>query len=199
MFFLIGLLKFVLIILANVGLGYLLCSLIYGFFFCAKPIYFFNFKIPFTPGLLYRKKKWLIKKLTKLVDDYLDYAINENKRNNYLAQFEDKLFKTFHSSIKQFFSEKPLPKFIKNKLAEWSEKIAVTLVKKISRELIPYIIISLGIKDKIDLLSEKLDIDLLKKYFNEYVYKYVLWFTYAFFGLIGIYNAILYAILRLFL
>lgn len=198
MLFLIGLLKFVIIVLLNIGLGYLLCALIYNFFFCPKPLYFFSKKIPFTPGFLFRKKKFLIKKLNELIDNYLDYAINENNRHNYLAEFEDKIFKSIHQGLKSFFQEKLVPKFIKNKLMDWSENIAKMLIKKLTRELIPYIIYTLNIKDKIDLLNQKLDIHLLKSYFDQYVYKYIKYFTYAFFGLIGIFNAVIYLILSFF-
>ncbi|HPY95700.1 MAG TPA: hypothetical protein PL063_00650 [Candidatus Cloacimonadota bacterium] len=198
MFFLIGLLKFIIILLANIGIGYLITSAFHCYFFCEKQKYLFGYKIPFTPGLIIRKKKWLIKKLTELVEQYLDYAIDEDDRNNYLARFEDKLFETMHDSINQFFSNKKIPGFMKNLLANWSEKLAKTLVKKIAREFIPFLIFNMDIKGKIDSLNEKIDISIIRSYFKEYVYKYVLYFSYACFGLLGIYNAILYAVLRLF-
>lgn len=198
MFFLIGLLKFIIILGVNIGFGLLLSSLIYSFFFCSRTKYFFGYKIPFTPGLLYRKKKWLINKLNKLVNDYIRYASDENLQNNYLAVFERKMQKNIHESLKEFFKGKMLPAFMKNKLVSWLQSLSQLIVRKITRELIPYIIFTADISGKIDLLEDKLNIDMLKTYFNEYVYKYILYFIYIFFGLIGICNSVLYLILNIF-
>jgi len=195
MIFLIGLIKFIVIVAVNIGLGLGLSGLIYNFFFCSKTKYIFGRKIPFTPGLIYRKKKWLIKKLNGIINDYIKYASDENLHNNYLASFERKIQKNIHNGLKEFFTKKLIPEFVRKKLVNWSDSLSVFLVKKITRELVPYIIFSADISGKIELLNQKLDIDLLKKYFDEYVYKYVRYFIYAFFGLIGFVNSLIYLIL----
>ena len=128
MIFLLGLLKFLIIVLANIAVGYVLYKGVLLYFFCEEQRYFLGYKIPLTPGLLHRKKKWVINKLSDLLAQYLEYANNDRDRDNYLSRFEDKLFDTFHTAIQQFFEEKTLPSFIKATLAKWSENMAVSLV-----------------------------------------------------------------------
>ncbi len=198
MFFIIGLIKCLLFLAINIGVGLSFCYLFKWFFFLSKPLYLFGKHIPFTPGLLHRKKKWLINKLFQIIKDYLQYAMDEANRHNYLARLEDNLNNQYQEFTSPFLLNTPLPHFIKAKFEKWIQSFGKMLIKKLLRSFVPWVINQADIKGKIELLNEKLDIFMIERYFNEYVFKYILYFTIAFYGLTGLLNIIIFLLVSLF-
>lgn len=198
MAFLIFLLKCLIFLGINIGFGLLFLYLFKWFFFLSKPVYIFGKKMPLTPGLLHRKKKWLINKLYQIIKEYLQFAMDEMDRYNYLARFEDKLNKQYQDFVSPLLDNVPLPRFLKTKFEKWIFSFGKMLIRKLLRSFIPWIIEQADLQGKVQLLDDKLDIFMIERYFNEYVFKYLRYFTIAFWGLTGLLNVFIFSIVSLF-
>ncbi len=190
-------LKFLAFIIINiVVLGILpVLVLIVFLFYPKKEKYFKNRKIPLTPAFLYRKKKFYLDQLHRYFYDYLKDCKSDSDATK-IAQWEDKAFKKAYEKL-QFISDfKWLPSFIKNAVHSFLANICYQLVSQFFRKLVPWLMEKYELKQYIDLLDTKLDVDMLRDFLMQKAFKYVIIFFAAIFGLIGLLNALLFLILN---
>ncbi|MDD4156115.1 MAG: hypothetical protein WC234_01990 [Endomicrobiaceae bacterium] len=188
--------KALIILTVNIGLGYLLSYCFNAFFFFPKKLYFLGkYQVPFTPGLLHRKKKLLITYLSGKLYEYNQYVHSEYFEKNFLTDFENKIFDEIYPYVKNFMSRNWMPDFLKTKIEYLMADLVWMLIYKLTRTIIPKLLRDHQAEKQILLLDLKLDIYKLKELFDEYVYKYLLYFNLAFFTVIGIINTILFILL----
>jgi len=180
----------------NVGFGYLISYCFHFFLFYPRKIYIFNrYPLKFTPGLLFRKKKQLINYLKRIVAEYYDYVRRDYFDSNFLTEYENKIYNEVFPHVKSFVDREWIPSFISKKLNHLLSELVWMIIYQLSRTILPRILREVEIEKKIDILDVKMDIFKLREYFEEYVYKYFLYFNLAFFAVVGIMNMIVFWIL----
>lgn len=187
------------------GLFFILFNLLSGFLiaFVAKAIlflprkakYFRGKQIIFTPGLLYRKRDWVMNKIRTEIKNFLKEAKSEIEGSK-VSKWEQEAFKRAWEKFE--FIEKPrfVPRVIKENLHFFFSAIVFEVVKQFLRSFVPYLMEHYQINKYVDLLEKKFDMDVIYGYFNKYVYKYMLMFSLAFFFLVGFGNMIIYYIVH---
>ncbi|MDD2387961.1 MAG: hypothetical protein PHP52_14395, partial [Bacteroidales bacterium] len=106
-----------------------------------------------------------------------------------------KIFDEIYPYVKNFMSRNWMPDFLKTKIEYLMADLVWMLIYKLTRTIIPKLLRDHQAEKQILLLDLKLDIYKLKELFDEYVYKYLLYFNLAFFTVIGIINTILFILL----
>ena len=179
-------------IIVNMLFGFLYVFIIKFFLFIpSKKIKVFGKHIPFTPAFVYRKKIWLIKKIKKMVNDYINDTKDDTDCSR-ITKWEHKVFHKTWDKITFMDDVSFIPKSIKNNFRHFIATIIFEIVKQFLRTFIPYLMEKYEVNKYIELLNTKLDVDIIKEYFNKYVYKYVLLFVLAIHFLIGLGNMLIY-------
>lgn len=183
-------------IIVNMLFGFLYVFAIKIFLFIpAKEKKINGKRIPLTPAYVYRKKIWLMKKIKKMVNDYIKDTKDDTDGSR-LTKWEHKIFHQTWDRITFMDNVSFIPKSIKNNVRHFITTIVYEVVKQFLRTFVPYLMQKYELNKYIELLDKKLDVKILKEYFNRYVYKYVLMFVLAFHFLIGLGNMLIYLCLK---
>ena len=188
-------LKSLLFIVWNIAIPFLMVFSVKAILFIPKTEKrMFGKKIPFTPGLLYRKKKWLIDKIRKESDDYL-LAADSDDENTKIARWEKKAYKKAWDKLHKVENIIWLPAKVKQNLRAFFASFIYYFVRQFLRSFVPFLMRKYNTDKYIDLLDKKLDMGVVTEYFNKYVYKYLLLFFCGIAFLISIWNMILFWII----
>lgn len=179
-------------IIINMLFGFLYVFAIKFFLFIPSKEKKFNGKrIPFTPAFVYRKKIWLIKNIKKMVNDYINDTKDDTDGSR-ITKWEHKVFHQTWNKITFMDSFKFIPKSIRDNIKHFIATVVFEIVKQFLRTFVPYLMEKYEVNRYIELLNKKLDVKIIKEYFNRYVYKYILMFVLAVHFLIGLGNMIIY-------
>ena len=152
-------------------------------------------KVPLTPGLAYRSKNWLIDKLTSLLEDYINDTRNMDQESR-ISKWELNIYRKVWSRL-EFISEiKFLPSVWKEKIRNFFAFLVYEITKYFFRSFVPYLMDHYSVRKYIELLDQKLDVDILKDYFVRYIFKFMLLFSIAVALIISIWNIIIYLIIK---
>ena len=180
----------------NMLAGFVIVFSIKAFLFYPKrEKYFFRKRIPVTPGFAYRKKIWLIQKLTKMLNEYIRDSKDESDKSK-ITKWEQEAFKKAWNRFEFIDNIKLLPRVLKEKIRYFLSAIVYELAKQFLRSFVPYLMEKYGVEKYIQLLDRKLDMEIILGYFNRYVYKFMLIFSLSFFFLVGLGNMIIYLIMK---
>ncbi len=189
-------LKSLTFILFNVFIGFLIVFIIKKFlFFPKRPIYISGKRIPGSPGFLFRKKEWLIKRLKKLLYEYLKDTVSESEETK-IARWEQKAYRDTWDKLEFLDNIRFLPRNIKEKIRHFISLIVFEIIKQFLRSFVPFLMKKYQVEKYIEILDNKLDMNLILEYFNKYIYKYMLIISLSFYFLIGLGNMILYLIIH---
>jgi len=155
----------------------------------------FGKHVPFTPAFVYRKKIWLIKKIKKMVNDYIN-DIKDDTDGSRITKWEYKVFNQTWDKITFMDNLKFIPKSVKNNIKHFIATLVFEVVKQFLRTFVPYLMGKYELNKYIEVLDKKFDVNIIKEYFNRYVYKYVLMFVLAVHFLIGLGNMIIYLFVK---
>ena len=177
-------------------MGFLLILILRTLLFSPrKKIYWGKVPIPLTPGLIYRIKDIITDKLYGLLHDFLHDC--ENKEiDSKISKIEKDIYVNIWDKMAFLDEHKFLPRFIKTNLQNLIAQIAYELTSYFIRTFIPYLIERYNLESYLVLLEKKADISILKGYYNRYVHRYLLYFSLSFFFLTGIFNMLIYLIIR---
>ncbi len=152
-------------------------------------------KVPLTPGLAYRSKNWIIKKLSSLLEDYIKDTRNMDKESR-ISKWELIVYrKVWHKMA--FISEiKFLPGSWKEKIRTFCAFIVYEITKQFFRSFIPYLMDHFAVRKYIELLDKKLDVEILKKFYVNYIFKYTMLLSLGIALFISIWNIIIYFIIK---
>ncbi len=183
-------------ILVNMLFGFLYVFAIKFFLFIpSKEIKINKKRLPLTPAFVYRKKIWLIKKIKKMVNDYINDTKDDTDGSR-ITKWEHKVFHQTWDKITFMDNLKFIPKSIKNNIKHFISTVVFEVVKQFLRTFIPFLMGKYEVNKYILLLDKKLDVDVIKEYFNKYVYKYILMFVLAIHFLIGLGNMLIYLFVK---
>ena len=152
-------------------------------------------KVPFTPGFAFRKKDWLIQKLSSILSDFLRDCRDE-KDESMISKWELEVFKKTWDKLESIENIKFVPRAVKEKIHYFCSVLVYEIVKQFLRSFIPYLIENYKVSKYIDVLSQKLDMNIICGYFNKYVFKYMMLFSLAIHFLIGLGNMIVFLIIH---
>ncbi len=188
--------KALIFIFVNMLFGFLYIYAVKFFLFIpSKKMKAFGKHIPLTPAFVYRKKIWLIKKIKKMVNEYIN-DIKDESDSSRITKWEHKAFDQTWDKITFLDNLRFIPKSIKNNIKYFLATIVFEVVKQFLRTFVPYLMEKYKLNKYIELLDAKLDVDVIKEYFNKYVYKYILMFVLAVHFLIGFGNMLIYIIVK---
>ena len=189
-------LKGLIFIFANIFVGYLLIFLIKAvLFYPKKAKYYGEKKIPFTPGLLYRKQEWLINKLQALLDDYIAYTRDYSK-NSKITEWEDKVYDKSWEKFEFFEKPRFIPSSIKTMMHYYASLFVFEFSRQFLRNFVPYLMEKYNVQKYVDLADKKLNVDLILDFYNKKIEKYVLYALLVINGTIGLFNMIIYFIVH---
>ncbi|MBC8384111.1 MAG: hypothetical protein H8E57_01170 [Candidatus Cloacimonetes bacterium] len=180
----------------NLLAGYLIVFTVKAIiFYPTKPVFYRNKKIPFTPGLAYRKKNWLIKKISGLLSNYLKDC-ESAELDTRVAKWENEVYKKAWDRLDQIERFKLLPAKFRENIRHFLSMIVYELVRQFLMIFVPYLLDKYKVENYIELVSQKLDVDTILGYFDKYIYRYMLYFSLSFFFLVGFGNMILFIIIH---
>jgi len=183
------------IILFNLLLGFMIpFSLKMVLFYPRKKLYFFDHKVPLTPGLLYRKKTALIDWLKFRLYEYFK-LVRSKDRINRISQWENKIYDLAWEKFEFIDSLSFIPQTWRDKFHHLLALVFYEIGKQFFRSFIPYLLNKYKAKKYITKLDEKLDVDLIFDYYNRYVNRYLTYFFLLVYFLIGFANMIWYLII----
>lgn len=190
-------LKPVFIILWNMLPGFLVTYLIkQALFFPEREKRFANGrKIPFTPGLAYKAKNRLISKLERLVQDYLN-DVRNSKEASRLSRWEDEVFKKAWDKCEFIEKIRLLPHKWKESIRFFLASVVYQLVKQFLRSFVPYLMEHYEVGKYIEMINKKIDMDIIRSYFEKYIYRYLMYLVLAIGFIIGLWNVIIYLIVK---
>jgi len=152
-------------------------------------------KVPLTPGFAFHKKDWLIQKLSSILSDFLRDC-KEEKDESIISKWELEVFKKTWDKLESIENIKFVPRAVKEKIHYFCSVLVYEIVKQFLRSFIPYLIENYKVSKYIDVLSQKLDMNMICGYFNKYVFKYMMLFSLAIHFLIGLGNMIVFLIIH---
>lgn len=190
-------LKPVFILLWNIFPGVLLTFLIkQALFYPEKEKRFANGKkIPFTPGFAYKAKNWLMYKINRLVQDYINDTKNEDPESR-LCKWEDEMFSKAWHKCEFIENIKFLPHKWKENIRFFLASIVYQITKQFLRSFVPYLMDHFEVDRYIELIDKKIDMKMIKFYYVHYIYKYVMYFVLAIGFVVGFWNVIIYLIVK---
>lgn len=192
----ITLFNFFLFPIVNIILGLIPLFLIVWFlFYPNRKRYIFDKHIPLTPAYAYRKKKQLIAKLHRYLYDYLKDCKNSDDETR-VVQWETKAYQKAFERFTFIAEARWIPNFISERIQSFLAKIVYEIVRQFLRKLVPYLMDRYELSSYIELLNQKLDVNVIRDFIMKKILKYIVIFLVAFYGLIGLTNGILYLIIK---
>ncbi len=191
-----ALLKFLIIIVFNLSLGLTPVLLIIGFLFYPKEKKYIGYKqIPLTPAFAYRKKEQLMRKIHRLLHDYLEEceSLDQNSR---VAKWEQKAFKSAFEKYGWIDDIRWLPGVIKEKIHHFISTVAYEVVRQFLRKFVPFLIEKYKLESYIAIIDKKLDVEVIKEFFMKYIFKYIMIVLAICYGLLGLFNGFLFLIIK---
>jgi hypothetical protein len=188
--------KALLFLLLNIGLGYLLVvSLRAALFFPTEKKYLFGWPIPITPGLIYQIKRKIADHLHSILNDFLRDCENIDVDSR-ISQIEKQIYHRVLDRIDSLGLGRKIPKWLAKQIRDLFAQIAFELTRYFVRTFIPYLLERYNVEQYIILLDQKADISILKGYYTRYFHRFLLYFSLSFFFLTGIFNMLIYLIIR---
>ncbi len=193
----IAFLKPVFIVLWNMLPGFLVTFLIkQALFYPEREKRFSNGKkIPFTPGLAYKAKNYLMHRIERLVHDYINETKSEDQKSR-ISRWEDRMFTKAWNKCEFVENIKFLPHKWKENIRFFFASIVYQLTKQFLRSFIPYLMEHLEVTKYLELLDQKIDMEIIKYYYERYIYRNVMYFVLAAGFIGGLWNVIIYFIVK---
>lgn len=181
---------------ANCLYGFSLVFLVKCLLFCPRrKIYIGRAQVPFTPGFLYRKRNYLIDLMKNTLRNYLNDC-QDNSRRSRISIWENKVFRRVWDKLETIDNIKFLPHFITSNIRYGIALLAYELTRQFLRTFVPFLLEKYKARHLIDIVEEKIDMEIIKEYYNKYVYKFMMIFFLSIGLLIGIGNMIVYLIIQ---
>jgi|SRR5690554_687589 len=190
------LIRALLFLFLNIGLGYLLVICLRAALF--SPIrkkYLFSWHIPITPGLIYQIKERLADYIHSILNDFLRDCENIDIDSR-ISQIEQQIYHKVLDRIDSLKLSSRIPRWIAKNLRDLTAQIAFELTRHVVRTFIPYLLEKYDVEQYISILEQRADISILKGYYNRYFHRFLLYFSLSFFFMTGIFNMLIYLIIR---
>jgi len=189
-------LKSLIFLVFNLLTGFLIVTSVRAFLFLPrKELFLGGKKIPYTPGFLYRKRNLLIKKLQSLLRNYLNDTKDSSDRSK-ITIWENRVFKSVWDELETIENIRFLPAFIKSNLRYSIALIAYELTRQFLRSFIPFLLEKYKAQRLIDIVEEKLNMQIIAEFYDKFVYKFSLIFFLVINFFIGLGNMIVYLLIN---
>ena len=190
-------LKCLIIFISNVIFGWLLGKILFFYLFYPRKVYIFPKKsLIFTPGLFFRYKEKLISFLHRILKEYIECTNMDYRSVNFLTDFEKKIFKEVYPFMQKLFRKSLMPEFFRYRINGVLTNILWKLIRYLSRNLLPRLILQLQVEHKIDILDLKLDIYQVRRLFRDNILNYIQLFNICLFSIVGLLNILLFIVLN---
>lgn len=189
-------LKSLLFLLINMASGFVLIQTIkLLLFYPDQEKYIFGKKMFLTPGFVYRKKRWLINKLHTLLHDFI-YDCEHEQKASKISVIETRVYERIWNACRFLERIRYIPSGVVNTVRHIIALFGYELVKQFFRRFLPYMITRYNLERYIELVDEKIDVNIIKDFYLRYIHKFLLLFVLVFCFLIGLFNMIIYLIIQ---
>jgi len=180
----------------NMFCGFSIAFLLKAFlFYPAHKKVIFGKRVPLTPALVYRKKYQLILWLETMIKDYLRDAASTDDETR-IAEWEKRAFEKTWDKFENIEKIRVLPHSWKENIRYGISLFVFEITKQFLRSFVPFLMERYKIIKYVDLLDKALDLDVIKEYYNRYVYRIMLYILLGFNFLVGLGNAIIYILIE---
>lgn len=163
--------------------------------FNKKQRYIFKKKNILTPGIIPRLKGLLLRKVRGAVQDYFDQVDDFESHQGYIYNWEKKVYLKVYDATEFIDNIRYMPSSVADWIRNAISFISKDLSSRFLRTFIPYLYEYYTINDKIDMVSEKIDLVVIESYYNQYCHRFLIYFNLVIFFIAGILNQILFLIL----
>jgi hypothetical protein len=189
-------LKGLMLLAINIMTGWFFAWTIKALLFLPRRRKFIGGKpVPFTPGFLFRKKQWLFAKVYGWYDGFVRMAADHDNPLSFIRDWEDQAYRKAWDGLEAVERIPGLPRGMRDSLRKMLARLVLEIVSRFLRDFVPYLLSRYQIRNKIELLDMKLDMDTVFDYFNRRIYRFIRIGFCAIAGLIGLYNMIWFWIL----
>jgi len=189
-------LKSLIFLLYNLLAGFLIVATIRTLLlFPKKKIYLGNRKVPLTPGILYKYRNLLIKKLKDTLNNYINDSRDENSSSK-ISVWENRIFRNVWDKLESIENIRFLPKSFKSNVRYIIALLAYEITKQFLRTFIPFLLEKFKAHKLITIIEEKLDMKIISEYYDKYIFKFMLIFFLSINFIIGLGNMIIYLIIH---
>lgn len=185
-------LKSLLFIVWNIALGLPLVYFLQWFLFNAKARYIFGKRCFLTPGLIVRKREWLFSKVRYLLHDYLRQAEDQHLAEGYLKDWECRIQEFLWEKSDFIESWRFMPTKLKQSIRTKLVDAVAAMASKLLRNTVPRLLEQWRVEHRIDDCDFQFSVEFFRKYYNQYVHRYLVYFILVINTVIGIANMILY-------
>lgn len=181
---------------ANCLYGFLIVFLVKCLLFQpSREIYFGGTRLPLTPGFLYRKRNLLINFMKGTLRNYLKDCSDNSSRSR-ISVWENRIFRQVWDKLEVIDNIKFLPHFITSNIRYGLALMVYEFSRQFLRTFVPFLLEKYKVQHLIDIVEEKIDMEIIKEYYDKYVYKFMMIFFLSIGLLVGIGNMIVYLIIH---
>jgi hypothetical protein len=154
--------------------AFLLVSLVrWILFYPRKEILINGKKLPLTPGLIVKYHKLLMSKFNGLLNDFL-HDIESDHGDNKITDWEEKCFEKCYKWAEHKINIKYLPNKLLIGLRVLMAEFGREFVHQFARSFVPYLMERMDVSRYVDMVNHNINLELLQKYYDRYIYKYSL-------------------------
>jgi hypothetical protein len=137
----------------------------------------------------------LINKLHTLLRDFI-YDCEHEQKENKISAIETRVYERIWHGCRFLEKIRYLPRSMIETIRHSISLFIYEMVKQFFRRFLPYMINRYNIESYIDLVEEKIDVNIIRDFYLKYIHKFFLLIVLVFCFLIGLFNMIIYLIIQ---
>ena len=165
-------------------------------FFPKKKVIILNHTLIFTPGYLLKKKDYFLKKFEFYQKAYKNYCDKGKPTEQFIKDYEIKIHHKIFDSLKKIEKIPFIPKIFLRKLHNFITEILYIFTKMFIKDFLPYVMSRYDLTLYIEMVKLKLDSIVIVDFIDKYFFKYIYLFLGGFGLLIGIFNVLIFILIK---
>lgn len=179
----------------NLLMGATLVWTIRWLLFNKKPMFIFKKRNIFTPGVIPRLKNLLLRKIRGAVKDYFEQVDDFASHQGYIYRWEKKVYAEVFDRTEFIDRARYIPTSVADWLRHAFAFIAKDLSSRFLRTFIPYLYEYYKVDNKIEIIDEKINLEVIESFYNQYLHNFFMGFSLVSFFIIGVVNQTMFLIL----
>lgn len=154
-----------------------------------------RFKIPLTPGFIFKQKEYWVKKLHQLLEELLSDCHNYDYLSR-ISKLEKTVYNRVLEKMEMLDEIKYVPNFIADKVKQLVAQVCFELFRQFVRSFIPFLVEKYEVDSYIDLISQQINIYIVRDYYIKYIHRYLVYIVTVLFFLLGLFNMFVFLLVR---
>jgi hypothetical protein len=137
----------------------------------------------------------VLTKISRVVQDYVNDSKNEEPDSR-LSRWENNVFQKAWSKFEFIENIKLLPHSWKENIHFFLASLVYQVAKQFFRSFIPYLMDYYEVGKYVELIDKKIDVEALRVFYERFVYRYAMYLVLIVGSLVGVWNVIIFLIVR---